>query len=108
MNKPHLAYTVAKPTDGYVELIYSSVDVKIGHVWYHPSDSVLPKSEPTKHFSGEWNGLDVVYMDIRHFPGRWVCPGIDSFGEYTCNGNRIPIVENIIANSQRVGFHSHK
>lgn len=46
--------------------------------------------------------------DVRHLAGDPVGMGVDPLGEYADHGNYFPGVKNVIANSQRIGFHSHK
>lgn len=108
MNKPHMAYTVAKPTDRYVELIYSAVDVKVIYAVFDPSNRITTQTKPLEHVRGQRYRFDLVCVDVRYLSADLVGMGVDPLGEYAVDSNHFPGVKNVIANSQRVGFHSHK
>ena len=96
MNEPHLTYPLAKPADGYVKLIHGSVDIKVIDAVFDPTHRISAHPEPLEHVGGQGYRVDPVGM------------GVDPLGEYAGHGNYFPGAQNVIANSQRVGFHSHK
>ena len=108
MNEPHLTYPLAKPADGYVKLIHGSVDIKVIDAVFDPTHSITAHPEPLEHVGGQGYRVDPVGGDVRHLAGDPVGMGVDPLGEYAGHGNYFPGAQNVIANSQRVGFHSHK
>ena len=108
MNEPHLTYPLAKPADGYVKLIHGSVDIKVIDAVFDPTHRITAHPEPLEHVGGQGYRVDPVGGDVRHLAGDPVGMGVDPLGEYAGHGNYFPGAQNVIANSQRVGFHSHK
>lgn len=108
MNEPHLTYPLAKPADGYVKLIHGSVDIKVIDAVFDPPHCITAHAEPLEHVGGQRYRFDLVCVDVRHLAGDPVGMGVDPLGEYAGHGNYFPGVKNVIANSQRIGFHSHK